>query len=82
MKQKSVFSKVDLTEKKMIIPDIKKLTSLLNELYYSWVGEENAKRFPLLSDKVFKSSKTCGSTDILIQKKGGEIAFSSLFYSC
>ena len=45
----------------------KNLTTLLIELDYSWVGEKNAKRFALLSDKILKSGKTCGTTDILIQ---------------
>ena len=46
---------------------VKKLTNLLNELDFSRVGEENAKRFLLFSNKILKSSKTCGTTD-LIQK--------------
>ena len=41
---------------------------MINELDYSWVGDENAKKFSLLIDKILKSTKTCGSTDILIQK--------------
>ena len=44
----------------------KNLTNLLNELDYNWVGEENAKRFPFLSDIILKSSKTCGITVFLI----------------